>query len=167
MSDITAGCGVNRQTFYYHFHDVYELVDWILAEEVKRNTEEGFTTDNWRDVITRLMDSFLKDRRFIINVYDSLNRKELEKYMAVFVKPAVTGIVKEISRGYRVDDDDVEFLIFMLTAALMGVMAEWIGDGMDDSYRRRLDKFFVMLDGIVEYVLQKFEKRLHADSEKP
>ena len=158
VSDITNDCGVNRQTFYYHFHDVYELVDWIFAEEMKRYAQEGFTPDNWRDVMTRLMDNFLEERHFIINVYNSLNRKELEKYMGVFVKPAVTDIVNEIARNYDVSAEDIDFLTSTLTASLTGIVAEWIGGGMDPSYRLRLDKFFVLLDGMIEYILQKFEK---------
>lgn len=158
VSDITNDCGVNRQTFYYHFHDVYELVDWIFAEEMKRYAQEGFTPDNWRDVMTRLMDNFLEERHFIINVYNSLNRKELEKYMRVFVKPAVTDIVNEIARNYDVSAEDIDFLTSTLTASLTGIVAEWIGGGMDPSYRLRLDKFFVLLDGMVEDILQKFEK---------
>lgn len=118
VSDITNDCGVNRQTFYYHFHDVYELVDWIFAEEMKRYAQEGFTPDNWRDVMTRLMDNFLEERHFIINVYNSLNRKELEKYMRVFVKPAVTDIVNEIARNYDVSAEDIDFLTSTLTASL-------------------------------------------------
>ncbi len=33
VKDITDDCGVNRQTFYYHFHDVYDLVEWILQKK--------------------------------------------------------------------------------------------------------------------------------------
>ena len=33
IGDITAACGLNRQTFYYHFQDKYELLDWIYYEE--------------------------------------------------------------------------------------------------------------------------------------
>ena len=29
INDITEKCGINRQTFYYHFHDIYELIEWI------------------------------------------------------------------------------------------------------------------------------------------
>lgn len=28
ISDITEECGVNRMTFYYHFQDVFELIEW-------------------------------------------------------------------------------------------------------------------------------------------
>lgn len=29
INDITEKCGINRQTFYYHFHDIYELIECI------------------------------------------------------------------------------------------------------------------------------------------
>lgn len=33
ISDITEQCGVNRMTFYYHFHDIYDLAQWAFQEE--------------------------------------------------------------------------------------------------------------------------------------
>ena len=29
IADITEDCGMNRMTFYYHFQDIYDLIDWI------------------------------------------------------------------------------------------------------------------------------------------
>ena len=34
VKDIVARCGVNRQTFYYHFHDVYDLMRWPAHQVV-------------------------------------------------------------------------------------------------------------------------------------
>ena len=34
VADITNHCGVNRQTFYYHFNDKYELLNWIYTEDL-------------------------------------------------------------------------------------------------------------------------------------
>ena len=36
INDITEDCGVNRMTFYYHFKDIYDLVDWILVEDAAK-----------------------------------------------------------------------------------------------------------------------------------
>ena len=33
IADITEDCGINRMTFYYHFQDIYDLIDWICQEE--------------------------------------------------------------------------------------------------------------------------------------
>ena len=39
INDITEDCGVNRMTFYYHFKDIYDLVDWILVEDASKILE--------------------------------------------------------------------------------------------------------------------------------
>ena len=36
ISDITDKCGLNRQTFYYHFQDKYELLNWKPFAEYKK-----------------------------------------------------------------------------------------------------------------------------------
>ncbi len=36
VKDIIEDCGVNRQTFYYHFKDIYDLVDWNFLRARKR-----------------------------------------------------------------------------------------------------------------------------------
>ena len=40
INDLTDACGVNRQTFYYHFHDIYDLIDWIFVTETERAVPE-------------------------------------------------------------------------------------------------------------------------------
>ena len=39
INDITEDCGVNRMTFYYHFKDIYDLVDWIMVEDAAKALE--------------------------------------------------------------------------------------------------------------------------------
>ena len=46
INDITEDCGVNRMTFYYHFKDIYDLVDWILTEDAVKAMEGRQSFDN-------------------------------------------------------------------------------------------------------------------------
>lgn len=39
INDITEDCGINRMTFYYHFKDIYDLVEWSCAEDAKKALE--------------------------------------------------------------------------------------------------------------------------------
>ena len=48
VSDITDDCGVNRMTFYYHFKDIYDLIEWSFLEDAKRALEQNKTYDTWQ-----------------------------------------------------------------------------------------------------------------------
>ena len=47
INDITEDCGVNRMTFYYHFKDIYDLVDWILVEDASKILEGRQSFETW------------------------------------------------------------------------------------------------------------------------
>ena len=41
IGDITEDCGINRMTFYYHFKDIYDLVEWACLEDASRALDEN------------------------------------------------------------------------------------------------------------------------------
>ena len=47
IGDITEDCGINRMTFYYHFKDIYDLVDWILVEDATEALEGHQDFETW------------------------------------------------------------------------------------------------------------------------
>lgn len=49
INDITEDCGVNRMTFYYHFKDIYDLVDWILVEDASKILEGRQSFETWNE----------------------------------------------------------------------------------------------------------------------
>ena len=49
ISDITADCGMNRMTFYYHFQDIYELAEWVCIEDGKQALKDKKTYDTWQE----------------------------------------------------------------------------------------------------------------------
>ena len=82
VKDIVARCGVNRQTFYYHFHDVYDLMRWIfdreaaaLAQSIRSNGSD------WRQELRTITDVLRSKRHLVMNAYRSVNRRDLERYL--------------------------------------------------------------------------------------
>ena len=53
INDITEDCGVNRMTFYYHFKDIYDLVDWILVEDAAEALEGRQNFETWSEALLR------------------------------------------------------------------------------------------------------------------
>ena len=44
INDITEDCGINRMTFYYHFRDIYDLVEWVCLEDAKKALADNKTS---------------------------------------------------------------------------------------------------------------------------
>ena len=58
VADITNHCGVNRQTFYYHFNDKYELLNWIYTEDLFKPLTKDLDFFNWGDKLVGLYEEY-------------------------------------------------------------------------------------------------------------
>ena len=81
VTDLTEHCGVNRMTFYYHFKDIYDLVEWACVEEATRALAGKKTYDTWQQGFLQILQSLQKDKVFYINVYHSISREYIEQYL--------------------------------------------------------------------------------------
>ena len=82
ISDITNDCGINRQTFYYHFKDIYDLLEWIFANEVVKKIEKETTIKNWQENFKYVLDYMLENKKF----YQENNRPYYPWYVERYKK---------------------------------------------------------------------------------
>ena len=57
INDITEDCGINRMTFYYHFRDIYDLVEWVCMEDAKKALADNKTYETWQQGFVRIFDA--------------------------------------------------------------------------------------------------------------
>ena len=81
INDITEDCGVNRMTFYYHFKDIYDLVDWIMVEDAAKALEGRQSFENWTDAFLDILHQVQDNKVLVMNVYRSVSREQVEQYL--------------------------------------------------------------------------------------
>ena len=79
IQDITDDAEVSRKTFYYHFQDIYDLLDWTLQEDIHRLIANEIELDNWEESIAALFAYMQANRLLILNAFHSLERDTLER----------------------------------------------------------------------------------------
>ena len=111
VKDIVARCGVNRQTFYYHFHDVYDLMRWIFEREAANLAQTVRDAGgDWRQELHTITDVLRSKRHLVINAYRSVNRRDLERYLMQGYGPVIRRIVDQAAVGLDVGQEDLEFV---------------------------------------------------------
>ena len=81
VTDLTEHCGVNRMTFYYHFKDIYDLVEWACIESATRALAGQKTYDTWQQGFLQILQAVQKDKVFVTKVYHSISREHIENYL--------------------------------------------------------------------------------------
>ena len=147
INDITEDCGVNRMTFYYHFKDIYDLVDWILVEDASKALEGRQTFETWTDAFLDILRQVQENKVLVLNVYRSVGREQVEQYLYKLLDSMLKEFADRESRDITVQDDDKQFVVDFYKYALVGVVLEWVRRDMKTDPAVIVERMGRMLQG--------------------
>ena len=156
VSDITEDCGVSRMTFYYHFKDVYDLIEWTWLQEAERALDGQKTYDTWQQGFLQIFQLVQENRAFVMNLYHSISREQVERYLYRLTYQLLIGVVEEKSAGMSVRDEDKKFIADFYKYAFVGLMLDWIRGGMKGEPQVLIDRLSVLIRGDVEKELKHY-----------
>ena len=145
INDIAEDCGINRMTFYYHFKDIYDLVEWSCLEDAKRALAEKKTHDTWQEGFLQIFEAVRANKPFIMNVYRCVDREQVEKYLKPLVDHLIMGVIEEQSVGMRVREEDKEFIARVYSYIFIGLMLDWIKDDMKEDPALIVDRLALLI----------------------
>ncbi len=157
INDITEDCGINRMTFYYHFKDIYDLIEWCCVEDAKKALEGKKTYDTWQQGFLQIFEAVLDNKPFILNVYHSVSREQVEIYLYKLTYDLLIGVVEEKSAGMSVREEDKKFIADFYKYAFVGLMLDWVKKGMKDDPHEIIDDLSVVMNGNVTAALERFK----------
>lgn len=159
ISDITEECGVNRMTFYYHFEDIYHLLNYCLTSKAKAYLTGKCEADTWMEGMESVFCLCLENQTLLINAYRFNSRGEVEKVLDPFVYQMTFHVVTEESKGHDVKEENLIFVANCYKHLLIGTVLDWVNAGMKEDYHIILKKIETMLSGETEWILSKFEEK--------
>ena len=157
VGDITDDCGINRMTFYYHFKDIYDLVEWSCLEDAKRALEEKKTYDTWQQGFLQIFKAVQENKPFILNVYRCVHREQVEKYLQPLVDHLLLNVINEEAAGITVRDEDKQFIAQVYSYMFIGLMLDWIKDDMREDPQQIVEKLSKLIKGSVSVALSRFK----------
>ena len=119
IRDIVEACGITRNTFYYYFHDIYEVLEYALAAGFERI---GAESENFEDFLGRAFAFGFDYQKVLYNLYHSAGYEQLADYLKKQVRPHLLGYLRSI-RGI---EDDEKLVCVLCEEALVGILMRWV-----------------------------------------
>ena len=158
INDLTADCGISRMAFYYHFRDIYDLVEWACLEESTKALQGKKTYETWQEGLLQIFEAVYENKPFIINAYHAVSREQIENYLFHLTHDLIMGVVLEQSKETALSDAQKNFIADFYKYSFVGIMLDWIKQGMKEDYEEIARMIAITLHGGIANSIRNFTK---------
>lgn len=124
IGDICQACNMSRKSFYYHFRDKYDLMNWIFYTEfVDRILSQELPEEG--GLLRSICDYFYENRAFYLNALEQTGQNSFPEYFAEVMQPIVSLYFSDMTQ----DDEAHEFLTGFYTDFFLTAIRRWLTDG--------------------------------------
>lgn len=132
VKTIIDDCGISRNTFYYHYSDIYDVLKEIFDEILRKVLETDANNFNWEEVFHKVANSALINRNVIYNIFSSRYFENIKAYVDNAIGNIIAEKMREqcILKNQSINEDDIRIISTFYKHAVNGTFVEWIHNGM-------------------------------------
>lgn len=155
VKEVVAECGINRNTFYYYYANLYEVLTELFQLELEKVIKGYNDTLSWEESFLVAADFALKNKKAIYHVYNSIQREELETYLYHTAGNVMKRYVERIANGMPVSEEDKLLISTFYQSALTQMLLHWIHSGMKEEPVQMIRRIGFLFDGNIALSLQR------------
>lgn len=157
VTDITQNCGINRMTFYYHFKDIYDLVEWVGMQHINKALQYNNTYHTWQEGLLEIYNTIQANKPYVRNVERCVGYDQIEKFLKPFIHNYLMNIVNEKSVNMAIREEDKAFIVKVYSYAFVGLILDWIKDGMKEEPKTLVNRFALVIQNTLVDALERFQ----------
>lgn len=133
IQDITQACGLNRQTFYYHFQDKFELADWIYYNEAVAIIVDNITYENWDQKVLLMLTKMKSESYFYENTLKLSIENGFREYLFRITSELFQDIIERMTGNQNYLPEEKAFICEFYAFGIVGVIISWAQHGMKET----------------------------------
>lgn len=123
VKDVIIECGISRQTFYYHFQDVRDVIEYVLSGILAEMVKTCTNIDNPKDAIHYIMETVIEKRKLIRKLEETSRHLEVEKYVVKKIRDAMFNVLeKKRPEQLEMKRSDLDVALDFFACGLNGII---------------------------------------------
>ena len=159
VNDIAHQCGINRNTFYYHYQDIPALLEEVCETEVLRIVREYPELNSLDECAAAVMEFAIRNRKAVSHIYNSNSNGAFISSLWRICEYVVTKYIDTIYPDAILPGDDRAMWIRFFKCTIFGLTAEWISTGMKDEAITSIQSILQHTRGVSDFILSNYSDR--------
>ena len=130
IHDLTKLVGINRQSFYYHYADIYALVGDVIRSAIFETVGEHCTMDTWEEGMLAMYQRTLEEKEFVVAIYNAIPKERIQLFLEDVLTTYMIYALKDTAGGQLLSEEDRDIFIRFITYGFTGTYLQWIQTGM-------------------------------------
>ncbi len=155
VKDIVEDCGINRNSFYYHYQDLPSMIEEIVLEEANEIIRQHPTVDSLEEGLDAAISFALENRRAALHLYHSSSRDIYEQYLWRVCEHVVAAYINTAFSEYPIAGRDKEIIIRYYKWICFGAVVDWLNNGMKDDVQAIFRRMSRLKKGMTEEMIRR------------
>lgn len=166
VKDICELCEINRNTFYYYYSDIYQVLEELLKFETEKSLKEDQKYESFYEDFLKRYHLIIEYKKAVYNLYNSKNRDLILKYFQDITEDFVEKYVYKEVKGKKLLPEDIKFIIDFYSSSMIGNIFRWMRKGMQEKQEQLIYKLSVSYQVTIKALIAQFEENNCKKSDK-
>ena len=166
VKDICELCEINRNTFYYYYSDIYQVLEEFLKFETEKSLKEDQKYESFYEDFLKRYHLIIEYKKAVYNLYNSKNRDLILKYFQDITEDFVEKYVYKEVKGKKLLPEDIKFIIDFYSSSMIGNIFRWMRKGMQEKQEQLIYKLSVSYQATIKALIAQFEENNCKKSDK-
>lgn len=154
VKDITTHCGVNRNTFYYHFQDVPTLIEAIVQEDTEQIISENPKIESIEQCLDVATSLILKRKKMVYHIYHSTERAIFEQYLWQICEIVISSYYNSAFTDVPISDFDKAIINNYYKGLFFGLSMMALEHGLEEDLRPFIHRVCELKQNSIEEMLE-------------
>lgn len=153
VKSIVERCGVNRNTFYYYFEGIPELVEYHLTAMVNQLLD-SFDQPDPAAELERMVNFFNQRKKSVLHIYRYIPREQFWPVLDKIAAYIVERCMKQAAKGAAISEEDLTVLVRYYKGALVGGLLDWLESGMSYDMNATVARICEVMKGSTQRAIE-------------
>lgn len=124
VKDIVEKCHITRQTFYYHFQDIMDVIEWSMQQRMEEILSKSLKVTSVQEAVRILVSSVDKHPEIIIKLMNSQKREQTERLLINTIRSYMQEMIDKKELFMDMKRSDLKMAIKFFSYAIVGILLE-------------------------------------------